>query len=103
MEFELPAIPAAIVTIIGVLTPYLVALVNSPRWSTGQKRVVAVVGSLVLTGVSLAIYYASSGEPIPDWWQLLLLGLVVSQAIYALLAKPTAKALETATSKHAAE
>lgn len=100
-EFELPAVPASIVTILGILTPYLVALVNQPRWSATQKRVIGAVGSFAVSGAAIAIYYGVSGEPVTNWWSMLLLGLLVSQTAYALVAKPSAKTLEVASSKSA--
>lgn len=98
---EIPAsveIPAAVVAIIGVLSPYVIALVNNPRWSPNSKRVLAVVGSLVLTVLGLAGYYIWTREPVPELVPMLILGLVVSQATFALIAKPSAARLERATS-----
>lgn len=99
MDIELPTAPAGVVTIIALLAPYLIALVNHPRWTPGWKRLMSVAGSVILTVAGLVGYYAITREPVPDIPQLLLLGLVVSQASFALIAKPTAKRLERATSR----
>jgi hypothetical protein len=99
MEIAIPTAPVAIITLLGFLSPYIIAIVNQPFWSTTQRKVVGVLGSLVLAAIALLIYYAASGEPLPQWWALLLLALVVSQASYALVTKSTALKLEKATSK----
>lgn len=83
--FELPEAPAGVIALVSLFTPYLVAIVNGPRLSPTQKRVVSVAGSLVVSGVSLALYYAMTGEAVPHIAPLLILGLLVSQSVYALL------------------
>ena len=98
-EFELPEIPAAIIAVLGLVTPWLLALVNQPHWSPLVKRLIAVAGSVVLSLAVLVWYYAWAGDPWPAWPQLVLLGLLVSQATYALIAQPSAKALEQKTSR----
>ena len=40
-EFELPEIPAAIIAVLGLVTPWLLALVNQPHWSPLVKRLIA--------------------------------------------------------------
>lgn len=102
-ELELPEIPAFVLVVVNLFAPYIIALVNQPSWSPNAKRLISVAGSLILSVVALGIYYAASGEPIPAWWVLLLLGVLVSQATYSLIAKPLgAKVLEEATSPRGA-
>lgn len=93
--FELPEVPLGIITLVGIFTPYLLAIVNGPRLSPLQKRVLSVVGSLVISALAMLVYYSMSGESIPELVPLLLLGLLVSQTVYALLGGPMgAKAIE---------
>lgn len=95
---DIPTIPAVIITLLGIFAPYAIAVVNRPEWSVTAKKVVAVVASLVIAAVALVIYFAATGEPVPQWWVLLLLGLFVTQASYSLVTKPSATRLEFATS-----
>lgn len=98
-EIDLPAVPALVLVIANLLSPWVISLVNQSSWTPGWRRFMAVVASAVLTVVALGIYYAYTGEPVPNWPVLVLLGVMVSQATYALIAKPLgAKALEEATS-----
>lgn len=99
MPIEIPAAPAGVTTLLALLAPYLIAVINQPRWSTNAKRLVAVAASLVLTLVSLAIYYAMTGDTVPQLPALLLLGLSVSQMSHGLLTRKSADSLEQATSR----
>lgn len=94
---DIPTVPAVIVTLLGIFAPYAIAVVNRPEWSVNARKVVAVLASLVIAALALVIYFAATGEPIPQWWVLLLLGLFVTQASYALVTKPTAARLESFT------
>jgi len=98
MPIELPEIPAGILTLINLFAPYLIAVVNHPRWSPTQKRLVAVAMSLALTLVVIALYYLITGEPVQSWPLLLILGVLVSQTSHALITRPSASAVERATS-----
>jgi hypothetical protein len=99
MELQIPTVPIVIVTLLGIFAPYAIAVVNQPWWKPAQKKIVAIVLSLLLTAIALLIYFAATGEPVPQWWTLLLLGLFVAQASYSLIAKDLgAAALERATS-----
>lgn len=93
-DFTLPAAPVALTAILGLLAPYVVAIVNRPQWSPNAKRIVSVLAVAALTAAALVLFYAVTKEPVPEWPQLVLLAIVVSQAAYALLLKPTAVALE---------
>lgn len=98
MDIQLPQIPAGIVTLLSLLSPYVIALITRSNWSPAMKRVVAVVAALVLAGVVMALYYVITHDTIPDWPMLLLLAVLVSQSSYALITKPLgAAALETAS------
>ncbi len=93
MEIQIPAIPAGVLTLLSVLAPYAIALINHPSWPAGSKRVVAIAVSFVLTVVVLAGYFVMTGDLIPQWPVLLLLGIVVSQAAYTAL-WPSVKSIE---------
>lgn len=94
MEITLPAIPVGVLTLLSFFAPYLVAIVNHPRWEPRYKRLVAIVASILLTLVVLAVYYVMTGDLVPQWPALLLLALVVQQAAYTLLWR-SANAVET--------
>ena len=94
MNIELPTIPAGVMVLLGFFAPYAVALVNRPEWSAWHKRLISVAVNAMLAVVALGGYYVITKEPVPEWPQLVLLAIVVSQAAYALLLKPTAVALE---------
>lgn len=91
---ELPEVPTLVITLLSLFAPYAIALVESPNWSKGSKKLIAIAASLALTVIVLAIYYASSGEPIPSWPTLLVLGVLVSQSSYALVTKESAAKVE---------
>lgn len=94
MEIALPTVPLGVLTLLSLLAPYAIALINRPEWPARYKRFVAVATAIVLGLVVLAFYYWSTGDLLPDWPVLILLAVVVSQASYALLLKPSANRLE---------
>lgn len=98
MDITLPTIPAGVLVVLGLLAPYVQALIQRPHWSPGAKKVIAVVLALVLTVVVLAFYYVYTGDVVPQWPVLTLLAIVVAQASYTLVTKSTATALEHHTS-----
>jgi hypothetical protein len=49
---------------------------------------------VLLAGVSMLFYYALTGYVFPDPAQFILLFVIISQAAYALILKPSAKAVE---------
>lgn len=99
MNIELPVPALGILTLLGFLAPYAIAIVNRPSWSSGVKKIVAVVASVVLAAIALALYYLITGEALPTWPLLVLLVIVVCQASYNLVTRDLgAAALERATS-----
>lgn len=100
MNIELPTIPAGVLVLLAIAAPYLQALVQRPQWSPVAKKIVSVVVALVLTAVVLIFYYLYTGDVIPAWPALVLLAIVVAQASYTLIAKPSVQSLEAATSPH---
>ncbi|WP_309129492.1 hypothetical protein [Microbacterium sp.] len=99
MDIVLPTIPAGVLVLLGLLAPYVQALIQRPTWSPTVKKVVAVAVALVLTGIVLWFYYVYTGDTVPAWPALALLAIVVAQASYALFTKRTATAVENATSR----
>lgn len=99
MNIELPVPALGILTLLGFLAPYAIALVNRSWWSPPVKKVVAVVASIVLAAIALALYYWITGDALPHWPLLILLVIVVCQASYNLVTRDLgAAALERATS-----
>lgn len=96
-DFVLPSVPAIVTAILGLVAPYIVAAVNRPAWSPMWKRIIAVLVTVVLTAFTLAMYFAITREALPEWPQLILLAIVVSQAAYALVLKPSAVVVEQKT------
>ena len=93
MDIIIPAIPVGVLTLLNFFAPYLIALVNHPGWKAGSKRLVAIVVSVLITLVVLVLYYLMTGDAVPAWWVLLLVGVLVCQAAYTLL-YPSASAVE---------
>lgn len=99
MDITLPTIPAGVLVLLGLLAPYVQALIQRPAWTPGVKKVIAVAVAIILTAVTLLFYYAYTGDTIPEWPVLVLLTVVVAQASYTLVTKSTASALEQRTSR----
>lgn len=97
MEITLPAIPSGITVLLAFFAPYAVAVISHPGWAPKYKRLVSIIVTVLLAGVSMLFYFLMTGYVWPDPAQFILLFLIISQAAYALLLKPSAKALETAT------
>lgn len=100
MSIDLPAIPAGILTLLAFFAPYAIAIINHPSWDPKWKRLVAIIVSIVLALVVMVLYYLMTGDVIPQWPVLLLLAIVVTQAAYALVLKPTAKSVEAKHGAH---
>lgn len=98
MDITLPSIPAGVLVLLGLLAPYVQALIQRPQWSPAAKKVIAVAVALALTGIVLWFYYVFTGDSVPAWPVLALLALVVAQASYTMVTKSTATALEQRTS-----
>jgi hypothetical protein len=96
MEVTLPAIPSGVTILLAFFAPYAIAVINHPSWPAKYKRVISLVVTVLLAGVSMLVYYAMTGYIFPDPVQFVLLFLIISQAAYALILKPSAKALEAA-------
>lgn len=92
--FELPAVPAGVLLILGVFSPFAIAVVNHRGWSPTMKKIVAVIVPAILGGAALWIYYAASGDSVPEWPYLILLIILVSQAAFALFFKNAVQKVE---------
>jgi hypothetical protein len=94
MDITLPIIPSGITVLLAFFAPYAIAVINHPAWPSKYKRLVSLVVTVLLAGVSMLFYYMMTGYIFPDPAQFVLLFLIISQAAYALILKPSAKALE---------
>jgi len=59
------------------------------------KKAPAVIVAAVLVVIVLAFYFVYTGDVIPNWPTLVLIGIIVVQASYALFTKTTASAVES--------
>lgn len=84
-EIIIPAIPAGVTLLLNFFAPYATAFVINPRWTDAQKKIVAIVVSLVLATVVLLIAFLGFGLEVPAWPVLLLVGVLVSQSSYDLV------------------
>lgn len=88
---------------VGALLPVLTAVVQQPKWSAGNKRVVAVFAALV--GGVVTVASAGGLEQFQHGPEAALAGVAAvvaaSQATYDLIWKPSkiAPAVEAATSR----
>lgn len=85
--------------LLGVVLPYLVAVVNRPWWSTRVKRAVAVAASIVgglLVCLATGAFSSGDGSTILG---ACLLVLIASQTVYGHLIRASAKKVEEATSR----
>lgn len=98
MNVEIPEVPAGILALLSFFAPYAVALVNSPRWTEGQRKVVGVAIPAVLGVIVWVIYYAMTGDGLHSWPVMILLAVVITQSSYALVTKKSASKLERRTS-----
>lgn len=94
MNIELPAIPAGIIVLLGLLSPYAIALANDPTWTKGTKKVVSIVVSLLLSVVVILGYYLLTGDTPLGWPWMILLLILVSQTSYSLITKRSATEVE---------
>lgn len=97
MDITLPTIPAGVLTLLALLAPYAIAIINRPGWSTNTKRVVSIAVAIILAAIVLIGYFLITRDVIPDWPVLVLLTIIVVQASYALITKSTATQLERST------
>ena len=94
---------AAWVLIVGVLTPFLVSVVNQPGWSRQRRQIVAVAVSLLIGVGTVVIGGTVSNWSLAPSELVVVVAAVVgaAQAAYALIWKPTGAAgrVEAATSR----
>lgn len=103
MDIELPSIPVGILTLLSFFAPYAIAVINNPRWTTAQKRIVSIVVSVALGLVVWVLYYAMTGEGLGDWPQMILLAVAITQTSYSLVTKKSASAVEAKTHRQTPE
>ncbi len=85
MDITIPAIPAGMLTLLAFFAPFAIAIINSPVWPPVRKRVVAIIVSVLLAGIVIALYYLMTGDLLPSWPAFLLLAIVVVQAAYTVV------------------
>lgn len=90
--FDIPAVPLGIVALLNFFAPYAASFPINPNWSTGQKKVAAIVVAVAVAGIALLIAWGLGFE-LPAWPILLILGVLVSQTAYDLVHKKTADKL----------
>lgn len=102
MEFAIPVIPGAILVVLQFLSPYVVSVFANFNWDAKTKKAVAVVISFILAAVVLVVSWLVGWVPQDTTplgiVTLVLLGLAVQQAAYALILKRSADALMERTS-----
>ena len=84
--------------LLGIVMPYLVAVVNRPWWSGKVRRAVAIAASIVgglLVCLATGAFTTGDGSTILG---ACLLVLISSQTVYAHLLRSSAKKVEEATS-----
>lgn len=92
-ELIIPTIPAGVVVLLNFFAPYAVSIAINPRWPEARKKLVAIAISVLLALVVMLLAFFGFGVEIPSWPSLIVLAVVVCQASYALVTKPTADQL----------
>jgi hypothetical protein len=87
---------AAFSMIVGVVSPWLIALVQQPQWSTKVRKLVAVAASVVL-GVLTSIATGSFADGPVSIAGACAIVLVASQSTYKTLAQPSSGRMRTET------
>lgn len=105
LNIDISAATAWVTVALGVLAAPIAAVINQPRWTATQKRVIAILLSVVLAIVALASTSAFGDLSPAGIVVIILMVFALSQVIYALI-KPTGvvDAIEQSTSsgRHAA-
>lgn len=81
----------------GVLTPFITAIINQPRFSSQTKAIIAALVGIVLGVVAVAVTGGFSALPWTQWGPQILAVVGVSQTLYALILKAPVEAIERAT------
>lgn len=97
MDITIPEVPAGILTLLSFFAPYAIALITKPSWSEGAKKGVSIAVSVVLALAVWGIYVAMTGDGVHDWPKMILLGVAITQASYALVTEKSAKVVEEKT------
>jgi hypothetical protein len=85
---------AALSAIVGVASPWVIAFVQQPQWSTRVRKLVAVAASVVL-GTLTSIATGSFADGPVSIGGAIAIVLVASQSTYKSLAQPTAGKMRT--------
>lgn len=93
----IPTVPTIVLVLLNFFAPYLVSVISSPLWPKSATKWISIAISGLLAAVVLIIAHFAFGFAIPAWPQLILLGIVVTQASYSLLLKDSADAVKNST------
>ncbi len=97
MDLTIPTAPAGVLALLAFFGPYAVAFLNGalPFVKTAaQRKLVTLIVAVLLTAIVLVVYYAITGDTIPQWPTFVLLAIVVISASYSLVTKSSASKLE---------
>lgn len=85
---------AALSAIVGVVSPWVIAFVQQPQWSTRVRKLVAVAASVVL-GILTSLATGSFADGPVSIGGAIAIVLVASQSTYKSLAQPTSGRMRT--------
>jgi hypothetical protein len=89
----IPTVPTIVLVLVNFFAPYVVSLVTADFWPTAAKKWVSIAVAALLAAVVLIVAHFGFGFAIPAWPQLILLGIVITQASYSILLKDSADAV----------
>lgn len=94
--FEIPVVPASILVLLNIASPYIVSFFAYFNWPSATKKIVAVVvsfvGSAAVLVVSLIVGWIPQDFTPLGWVTLFVLGLGIQQSFYGLIFKESADA-----------
>jgi hypothetical protein len=93
----IPTVPTIVLVLVNFFAPYLVSIIASPLWPKAAVKWISIATSAILAAAVLIVAHFGFGFAIPAWPQLLILGVVVTQAAYSLLLKDSADAVKNST------
>jgi hypothetical protein len=90
-------VPTIVLVLINFVMPYVVSIATSPAWPKTATKWVSIGLSALAAAAVLLVAHFGFGFAIPAWPQLIILGIVVTQASYSLLLKESADAVQKNT------
>lgn len=92
---------ATLLLLLGLVSPFLIAIINKVKWSSSTKQLVAFGVSIVLAVLWLAMTGGIAGFGIQSLLAAVPAIYTISQAVYEFFVKSLASKLEAATDKSA--